>query len=183
MDCSIDVDSLHRATRLPRVEERAVDDVVDRMVERDIGAHVGRVLAAQLESRTDETIGGRALHRVTATHRAREGDERDSLVADHSCDLIVLDMQILKHTVGQPRRGERFRIPLGHERRLLRHLQNDGIAGQQRGDDRVHRREPGIIPRRQHEHDAERRASNEFMEVVSVLDLNVGERGGGDARM
>ena len=93
----------------------------------------------------------------------------------------MVDVQVLKHAGGHPGGGECFRVPLGHERRLLRHLQDDRVPGQQRGNDRVHRGEPGKVPRRQHEHDAEGLAPDESMEVPAPLHLDVGERRRGDS--
>ena len=45
------VDALDAAAALPGVEERAVDQVLDRVLEVGVGAHVGRVLAAEFEAR------------------------------------------------------------------------------------------------------------------------------------
>ena len=91
-------------------------------------------------------------------------------------------MQVLKHAGGQAGGGKRFGVSLGYQWRLLRHLEEHRVAGQQCGDDRVHRREPGIVPRRQHEDDAERLAPDETMEVPALFDLDVGKRGRRDLR-
>ena len=45
----VDVDALDRATRLPGVEERAIDEFGRRFPERCITPDIGRILAAQLE--------------------------------------------------------------------------------------------------------------------------------------
>jgi hypothetical protein len=46
----VDVDALDAAARLPRVVERAVDEVVDGVVEVAVGQDERRVLAAELEA-------------------------------------------------------------------------------------------------------------------------------------
>jgi hypothetical protein len=49
-------------------------------------------------------------------------------------------------------------------------------------NDGIHRREPGVIPRRDDQHHAERLAANEALEPVLRLDWHIGERLLGDAR-
>ena len=80
-------------------------------------------------------------------------------------DLLVVEVQELEHAVGQAGGLERFGVALGDERRLLRHLEDHGVAGEQRGHHRVHRGEPRIVPRRDDEHDAERLAADEALEA------------------
>ena len=68
MDPSIDVHPLYRAARLAGIEERAVDNVLYRLIECGVRAHVRRILAAQLEARADEPTRRRALYRLPAGH-------------------------------------------------------------------------------------------------------------------
>ena len=57
----VHVDPLDRAARLARVEERTVDVLADRVREVAVGAHVRRILAAELEPGADEPLAGAAL--------------------------------------------------------------------------------------------------------------------------
>ena len=152
-------------------------------VERRVGAHVGRVLAAELETCRDEALAAAA--RCTAWPPATEpvkatNATRASPITGR--DLIVIDVQVLEDAVGQAGGRERFGVALGDERRLLRHLQDHAVAGEDRRDDRVDRGEPGVVPRREHEHDAERLAPDEALEILLWLDRDVGERALGDRR-
>ena len=63
VDVGMHIDALDAAAALPGVEERAVDQVLDRMVELGVGAHIGRVLAAQFEPQRREGAGRGALDR------------------------------------------------------------------------------------------------------------------------
>jgi hypothetical protein len=50
VDRALDVDALDGAAGLARVEEGAVDEVLDGEVEGGVGADVGGVFAAELEA-------------------------------------------------------------------------------------------------------------------------------------
>ena len=58
----VDIDALDAAAGLPAVEERAVDQILDRVRQVGVGADIGGVLAAELEADADETVGRRLLH-------------------------------------------------------------------------------------------------------------------------
>ena len=95
------VDALDAAAGLARVEERAVDQVLDGMGQVGVVAHIGRILAAELEPRADEAIGCRALHGVPARDRAGEGHEIDTRVADDTLRVRVAQVQRLEHALRQ----------------------------------------------------------------------------------
>jgi len=82
----------------------------------------------------------------------------------------VARVQKLKHTLGQPRVPEGAGITLGDAGRLIGHLENHTVAGDDRGNHSVHRGQIGIVPRRHHQHDAERLAANEALKPVLRLD-------------
>ena len=65
------VDALDAAARLAGVEERAVDEVLDRVGEVGVGAHIGRILAAELEPDADEAPGRRLLARLRRRRPSR----------------------------------------------------------------------------------------------------------------
>ena len=84
-------------------------------------------------------------------------------------------MDVLEDTLGQPGGGERRRPPLGDQRGLARHLQHDGVAGDDRRQDGVHRREEGVVPRGEDEHGAQRLPSDEPLEPGFRFNDRVGE--------
>ena len=85
----MNIDALDAAAGLTGVEEGTIDQVLDGMVEIGIGANVGRVLAAEFESRADEAAGGRPLNGVTTRDRAGEGDEIDVVTCDDPLAIHV----------------------------------------------------------------------------------------------
>ena len=114
-----------------------------------VGAHVGGVLAAELEAGGDEAL---AAARCTAWPPPTEPVKATKAMRASPitrADLLVVEVQELEHAVGQAGGLERLGVALGDERRLLRHLEDHAVAGEQRGHDRVHRGEPGIVPRRE----------------------------------
>ena len=176
VDRSVDIDALDAAAGLPGVEERAVDEVLDRVREIGIRAHVRRVLAAEFETDADEAAGRGALDRCTTSNRAGEGDVADVLVRDETCCRLVAHVQELQQAVRQAGLARRGGEPLGAERRLLRVLQEHRVARHQRRHDGVDRRQVGIVPRRDDEHDADRIAANEAREPGLGADVDIGER-------
>ena len=67
------VDALDPATRLACVKERAVGQVFDGVGDIGIGAHIGRILAAQFQPDADESALGHALDHLAAGHGAGGG--------------------------------------------------------------------------------------------------------------
>ena len=76
----------------------------------------------------------------------------------------MVEVQKLEHARGKPGGLEGLRVALGHKRGLRRRFKDHAIAREERRDDRVHRSEPGIVPRRDDEDDAERLAPDETSE-------------------
>src|SRR5438046_2301383 len=68
------IDALDAAAALPGIEIGSVDDVLDRVLEIGVSAHIGRILAAQLEPDARERSGGRALDLLAGADRTRETD-------------------------------------------------------------------------------------------------------------
>ena len=97
VDVLVHVDALDGAAALPRIEEAAVDQVLDRVVEIGVGAHIGRVLAAELEAGADEARGSGALHGVAALDRTGECDEIDLGRGDQPFRVGMRQMHDLEH--------------------------------------------------------------------------------------
>ena len=99
----VHVDALQAATGLTAVEVRAVDDVLDRVREIRVVAHVDRIAAAELEAGADEALRRRALHGMAACDRAGERDEVDARIANRTLRVRVTHVQRLKDAVRQTR--------------------------------------------------------------------------------
>src|SRR5512145_3446799 len=89
-------------------------------------------------------------------------------------------MQELEYPRRQAHRLERLGVALGDERSLRRHLEDDAVAGEERGHHGVHRGEPGVVPRRDDEHHPERLAADEALEAVFLPYVEIPERLLGD---
>ena len=170
------VDPLDRATGLAAVEERAVGEVLDGMLQIGVRAYVGGILAAKLQADREKAARSRFLHALSAGHRAGEAHEVDLAAVDDAGGRVVAEVQVLEHARGQPARGKRLGHALGAQRRLRRVLQDDGVAGHQRGHDAVHRRQIRVVPGRNHERHAKRDAANEPREPGLFAHLHVGQR-------
>jgi hypothetical protein len=96
----VHVDALQSAAGLAGVEKRAIDDVLDGVIEIGVMPYVNRIAAAQLQAHADEPRGRRALHGVPAGHRARESHEVHARIADDLVGIFVRRMQHLEDTLG-----------------------------------------------------------------------------------
>jgi hypothetical protein len=130
-----------------------------------VGAHVGRVLAAEFEPHGDERAGGIPLHRLAAFHRAGEAHHVGEPRRDDLARLAMIEHQVLEAAFGQPRLVEGSLKALGHQQRLGGVLEHHGVAGHERGNDRVDRGHVGEVPRGDREHDAQRLARDGALEA------------------
>ena len=73
----VDINALDAAAALAGIEESAVDQSLDGMVEIGVGHHIGRVLAAEFQAEPSEGARRGALDDPSAGHRAGEVDEVD----------------------------------------------------------------------------------------------------------
>jgi len=85
---------------------------------------------------------------MAARHRAGEGDEIDGVAGDDPLGVLMREMEILEDAVGSPAAAKASAKALGAKRRLMRMLENDRVAGEDRGNNCVDRGEIGIVPRR-----------------------------------
>ena len=180
VDILVHIDPLDGAARLAGVEEGAVRQVFDRVVEVRIGPHIGRVLAAQLEADAEEPPGRRLLDAGAAGHRAGEGDEIHFGRSDDLRGRLVRQVQHLEDAVGQAGLGEGLGDALAAPRCLAGMLQDHRVAGHDRGHDRIDRRQIGVVPRRDRQYHAERNALDVAQEAFLLADLDVGQRLLGD---
>ena len=120
----VHVDALQAATGLAAVEVRAVDDVLDRVREIRVVAHVDRIAAAELEPGADEALRAArctawppATEPVNATKSTRGSRIARSVSAWLMCSAWNTPS-------GRPASLQRTREALGAQRRLRRVLQN-----------------------------------------------------------
>ncbi len=174
----VHVDALHGTARLPGVEVAGIDDVLRREGEVGVGAHVGRVLAAELEAgrRKIRRRRDRGHHGAPAGGRAGEADLVDEAGGDRPMRRLVRHVEHLKHIRRQVRLAEAVGEVLGDERGLAGVLHDHGVAGDDRGQHGVQRRHVGEVPRRQVEHHAQRLAADEAGEAFLGADVDISER-------
>ena len=117
------------------VEEDAVDDALDSLVDGGVVEHDVRRLAAELEGQPLVRARDGPLDRLADLRRAGEGDLVDTRVLDeHSSGVAGPgdDVDDARRQIGLLADiGERQRS----ERRSLRRLQNNGVACGERGRD------------------------------------------------
>ena len=84
-----------------------------------IVAHVDRIAAAQFQAHADEALGGHALHRAAAGHRAGEGHEVDARDRGSRASVSACSRcNTWKTPGGQSGGREAFRKALGTAGRL-----------------------------------------------------------------
>ena len=176
VDFGVHVDTLDGAARLPGIVERSVGQQSDGVLEVGVGAHVRRVLSAQLEACADEALPRRPLHGPAPGHGAREGDEGDAGIPHHARDVVMAQVQVLEHTLRQMGGGEGLGEPLGAEGCLGRVLEDNGVAGHECRHDGIHRREIRVVPRGDHEDDPQRLPADEAAKSLLGPRLHVPQR-------
>ncbi len=169
----LNVDALNAAARLAGIEKSAINQILHRMADVGVGAHIGWILAAQLQPDADETPGRGGLNHFTTGNRTGEGDEVNLRILDNAFGGGMIQVQELENAGRQTGGGEGFGITLGGQRRLPRMLQDHCIPRHQRRNDRIHRCQVGVVPRRDDENHAQGLMPNEAGEAVFFLGLGI----------
>ena len=159
------IDPLDAAAGLAGIEHGAVHKILDGVGQVGIGAHIGGIAAAELETQADEAIGRRLHDGVAGGDAAGEVHIVDPVGADQLQRVVVGHVQMLEQALGQAGFLEGGGEALGAERRLRRMLEDHRIAGHQRRHDAVDRGEIGIVPGRHDEDHAQRLAADEAGEA------------------
>ncbi len=150
----MNIDPLDGAAGLTGIEEGAVHQILNRVIEVGIGTDIGWVLAAELQPERDEAPTGGLADGAPAGDRAGEGDEIDLRTGDEGLRCQVIEVKILENASRQPGGTERLVEAFGCQWRLMRVLEDDRIAGEDCRHHRVDRRQQRIVPRRHHQDDA-----------------------------
>ena len=115
-----------------------------------------RVLAAQLQHHRRQVLGCRDHHLAAGGHAAREHDLFDARVLDQRLREGVACGDHVAHAGREPGLLAQLAELQADERRRERGLQHHRVAGGERRRDPGERQEEGVVPRRDHEHDAVR---------------------------
>ncbi len=101
---------------------------------------------------------------------------RDPCRQVHARDVVVPRVQILKDVGWKSRGVECLGVALRDERRLGRHLQDHAVPRHDRGYNGIHRRQVRIVPRGEHQHDAERLPADEATEARTIAGIEIRQR-------
>ena len=172
------VEALHRAAALAGVVHGAIGQAFGGGQRVGIGAHVGRVLAAELELQLqqlgrhrlrDAQAGGMAAGEEHAVQPLRQ-QRRAHLAGAHQALHHVG-----WHAGGMQQSGE----VQPRQRGVFGGLVEHHIAGQQRRHDDIAADEPGVVPGRDVGHHAQRDVRDLLAHAAAVEDLLVADRGFG----
>ena len=176
----MDVDPLDPAAALAGVVHRRVHQRGDRRLEVGVFGHVARILAAELQPEPGEGAGRGLFDPRPARDGAGEVDEVEASVRDQRTGGVVVEEHGLEHVLGHARPVEAFGEAFAHQQGLGRVFQHHRIARDERGHDRVDRGHVGVVPGRDHQHHAVRRAADEAAETVAVFEREVAKPLGRD---
>ena len=108
-----------------------------------VGAHIGRVVAAEFEAETDEALGGGLHEALAGRHAAGEVHVVDAVGADQPQRIVVRHLQVLEQALRQAGGLEGGGEALGAEGGLGGMLEDHGVAGHERRHHAVDRGEIG----------------------------------------
>ena len=142
----MDVDALDAAAALPGVEDGAIDKGCRCPCQVCVGAHVCRVIAAELEINRHDAVRGGASNSETAPCRPCEADVPDLGELDDSLKLnSAAEVHNLQHVLGESSFVKGLLEPLANEWSLRRWLQEDCVAGEKGGREGVDGDKPGKL--------------------------------------
>src|SRR5918996_1606541 len=134
------------AAHVPLVEVDAVDDPLDRLVERRVVEDDVRGLAAELEGELLARSGDGPLDLLAHLGRAGEGDLVHVGVLDDLGAGAPVAGDDVDDARGQPGLAEDVAEEERAERRRLGRLEDDSVAGRERGRDLPREHEEGEVP-------------------------------------
>mmetsp|Transcript_78609 Transcript_78609/g.244837 ORF Transcript_78609/g.244837 Transcript_78609/m.244837 type:complete len:506 (-) Transcript_78609:89-1606(-) len=146
-------DALDGDADLARVEHGAAEDLGGGLL--DVGARKNdrSVVAAELQGHLLQLRGPRGHDPLARRSRAREGHVLDVRVLDNHLAQLVSAGEDVDHARGEGLRRHRGEHD-GGERRVRRRLDDDGVAGDHRGQDLVAGHVQGEVPGGDAAHDA-----------------------------
>ena len=151
--------ALGRAADLTRAEEAAEHGALRRTREVGVLADDDRAVPARLDERALEPCGADDLLRGRV--RADETDPVDSRMRDQALADLAAAVDDVDDAVGQPGLGHDLHEVRHRERRPLRRLDHDRVAGCDARRDQLDRDQRGEVPRCDRRVDAVRLAEGE----------------------
>src|ERR1051326_5098487 len=136
-----------RTADMALVEVDAVDDPLDRLVERAVVEDDVRRLAAELERELRSGACKPALDGLADLGRPGEGDLVHAVVLDERRSGAAVAGDDVDHTCGQLGLAEHVAEQQRGERRRLRRLQHDGVSARESGRDLPREHEQREVPR------------------------------------
>src|SRR4051794_33872585 len=143
---------------LARVRERRAEHRGQRRVELRVGHHDEVVLGAGQRLHPLAAQGGALVDLVRHRRRADERDRAHELVIDQRLDRLLGAVHDVEDPVGEAGLGEQLGDAVGGERRALRGLQYERVAGGDRERREPERDHAGEVERRDRADHAEREA-------------------------
>ena len=117
VDRLVHVDALDGAAALPRVVDRAVDDVLDRLLEVAVRSRIGGIVSAELEADVEEAVLRGGLDAMASMDGAREEDVVDTGIPDEPFGVPVVDEDRGNGALRRARLDECAREVLSAQRR------------------------------------------------------------------
>ena len=154
----------------PELVEGAIDKVGHGVVHLDVWQHIGRVLAAEFQAERGKGAGCGLLDCPPARNGASEVDVVDLAGAKQGLGLAVrLSTNVLEQALRQPGLVEGGLETFADKQCLGGVFQDHGIAGHQRGNDRVDRSQIRVVPRRDDHDEADRNTAQVAAEAILVI--------------
>jgi hypothetical protein len=131
----------------PPFSNGADDRALDGVAEVGVGEHDVGVLAAELERDRLDRLRRRRHDTAADLGRAGERDLVDERVGDERGARRPVAGDDVEHAGGQPGLERQGGEPQRAQRRLLGRLEDDGVAGRERGPELPRRHEQRVVPR------------------------------------
>jgi hypothetical protein len=170
------IDTFNAAAALARVEERTIHQVLDRVIELRIGAHIGRILTAELQADRGECAGRRMLDGTPALHRAGEAHVIHATARQDARRVVVSEHEMSEQTLRHACAIHGLLEALTRQDGLRGCFQDHRIASNQTRHHSIDRGQKRIVPRRDRENDAERIAADVACEPGLGLRHQRGQR-------
>src|SRR5690606_32766145 len=128
VDALVDVDALDTTAALAGVEESAVDQILDRMIELRVGADVGGILSAKLQGDRGECARCRPLDGTAARYAACEGHVIHLACTENARCILMPEHQVPEQPSRQSHLIECLLESLSGQDRLRGGLTKDEIG-------------------------------------------------------
>ena len=159
VDRALDDDPARGGAALTGGAERGPEDALDGEVEVGVVEDDHRVLAAELEMDVLERVGGHLRDADAGLAGAGEGDDAHvGMRHERLAGVLAEAVDRVDDAVGESRVGEQLDEALRQQRRVLRRLEDDGVAADEGGRELPRRDRDREVPGRDRPDDADRLA-------------------------